>query len=115
MYALEAEPMVPELNRNLTYDRKIKVKKGMDTFTVDAPRKVNDSLGYFRPAQEIDKVRTIPESNGMTGFVIPQLARITFRVCSDSFSSNGVREFLDDTNGYFKKLKTTTNVPLFIS
>ena len=32
-YALEAEPMVPELNRNLTYDRKIKVKKGMDTFT----------------------------------------------------------------------------------
>ena len=72
---------------------------------VDTPRKVNDSLGYFRPAQEIDKVRTIPESNGMTGFVIPQLARITFRVCSDSFSSNGVREFLDDTNGYFKKFK----------
>ena len=109
IYRMEEEPYVPELNRNLTYDSTIKTTRGLnrnnDRITVSTPRTKNNSLGYFRPAQKIDKTRTVPESNGATGQVIPQLARITFRVCSTSISSSGMRNFLDDNTGRFKKFR----------
>ena len=109
IYRMEDEPYVPELNRNLTYDKTIKTIRGnnrnLDKITISTPRTKNNSQGYFRPAQKIDKTRTVPESNGATGQVIPQLARITFRVCPTSISSAGMRNFLDDNAGNYSKFK----------
>ena len=106
---MEDEPYVPELNRNLTYDNTIKTIRGnnrnLDKITISTPRTKNNSSGYVRPAQSMDKTRTVPEANGATGQVIPQLARVTLRVCSTSISSAGMRNFLDDNDGSFARFK----------
>ena len=109
IYRMEDEPYVPELNRNLTYDNTIKTIRGnnrnLDKITISTPRTKNNSSGYVRPAQKMDKTRTVPEANGATGQVIPQLARVTLRVCSTSISSAGMRNFLDDNDGSFARFK----------
>jgi len=108
MYAIEHEPFVPELHRYVTYDKTITIKPTQRTYDrqdIKTPRTVNESLGYFRPSQEQDKVRTLPESNGSTGYVIPQLKRVTFRYCRYSKSSLGVREFIENSknSGFYEK------------
>ena len=91
-----------------SHDKTITIKPTQRTYDrqdIKTPRTVNESLGYFRPSQEQDKVRTLPESNGSTGYVIPQLKRVTFRYCRYSKSSLGVREFIENSknSGFYEK------------
>lgn len=110
MYGTEWEPFVPELNKNVTYDKTITIKPTRRTYDrqdIVTPRTINESVGFFRPGQEADKVRTTPEMNGATGFFIPQFKRATFRYCSESISSSGVREFFNPNkeNSFSKKFE----------